>query len=177
MTPERFVRLRRWWASARSTVITLTWEARFWALVGIVGIFWKPLSTSIAVIFFMLQELDFHELPDALANVRAALKTGGVVRILVPDIRKAFAAWFCENEEWFPQDDRTGGIDAKFCTYLTWYGTSKSVFTPAYLQAVLAQAGFSEAHECNYGRSKTSFSGMVGLDSRPREAMVFEATR
>jgi len=53
VTPERYVRLRRWWASARSTVITLTWEARFWALVGIVGIFWKPLSTSIAVIFFM----------------------------------------------------------------------------------------------------------------------------
>src|SRR6476619_454039 len=141
----------------------------------------EPLETldryDYGVMSFMLQELDFHELPDALANVRAALKTGGVVRILVPDIRKAFAAWICEDEEWFPQDDRTGGIDAKFCTYLTWYGTSKSVFTPAYLQAILARPGLTEPPECNYGRSNTPCSGMVGLDSRPREAMVFEATR
>jgi predicted SAM-dependent methyltransferase len=129
------------------------------------------------VISFMLQELDFHELPGALGNVRDILKPAGVVRILVPDIRKAFAAWLCEDEEWFPQDGRTGGLDAKFCTYLTWYGTSKSVFTPSYLQAVLAEAGFSASHECNYGRSKTSFSGMVGLDSRRREALIVEATK
>jgi fatty acid desaturase len=53
VTPERFARLRRWWASARSTVVTLTWEARFWAVIGIIGVFWKGLSTSIAAIFFM----------------------------------------------------------------------------------------------------------------------------
>jgi hypothetical protein len=45
--------LRRWWASARSTVTTQTWESRFWVVVGITGVIYDPLSNSIPIIFFM----------------------------------------------------------------------------------------------------------------------------
>ena len=51
--PERLSRLRRWWNSARSTVITSTWEARFWVLIGVLGVFRKELSTSVAALFFI----------------------------------------------------------------------------------------------------------------------------
>lgn len=42
-----------WWASARSTVAEATWEARFWMVVGIAGLGWRPLRESIPVLFFM----------------------------------------------------------------------------------------------------------------------------
>lgn len=62
---ERISRLRRWWNSARSTVIETTWEARFWACLGIAGILHSGLANSIAVVFFM----------SAWANYRAAALT------------------------------------------------------------------------------------------------------
>jgi hypothetical protein len=45
--------VRDWWRSARSTVVTLTWEARFWAVIGITGVLWRGLANSIPVLFFM----------------------------------------------------------------------------------------------------------------------------
>jgi hypothetical protein len=50
---ERISRLRRWWSSARSSFVTLTWEARFWALFGLTGVVWRPLANSIPILFFM----------------------------------------------------------------------------------------------------------------------------
>jgi hypothetical protein len=53
VSPDRTSRLRAWWESARTTVITLRWEQRFWAVVGIAGVFWEGLANSIPVLFFM----------------------------------------------------------------------------------------------------------------------------
>jgi hypothetical protein len=50
---QRWVRLRRWWDSARSTAVESTWERRFWIVVALVGLAWEPLRTSIPVLFFM----------------------------------------------------------------------------------------------------------------------------
>jgi hypothetical protein len=54
--------LRRWWRSAASTVVTQTWESRFWVLIGVIGVVHDPLSNSVPVIFFM----------SAWANVKGA---------------------------------------------------------------------------------------------------------
>lgn len=61
MTP-RLARLRTWWASARSTVVESTWEARVWAVVGLAGVAWRPLAASVPAVFFM----------SAWANAKAA---------------------------------------------------------------------------------------------------------
>ena len=34
-------------------MVTSTWEARFWVIVGVTGIFWQTLARSIPAIFFM----------------------------------------------------------------------------------------------------------------------------
>lgn len=122
--------------------------------------------------------IDHHGLAHALANVRAMLKPGGWFRILVPDAVEAFRAYLDEDEGFFPQDERTGGLDAKFCTFLTWFGESKSVFTYGYLLELLHAAGFSDVslplvcHETISG-----LDGITDLDDRCTEALIVEAQR
>jgi predicted SAM-dependent methyltransferase len=129
-----------------------------------------------AVCSFMLQELDFHELPGALENIRAILKPGGWLRVLVPDIVRAFNRYRQREETWFPQDERTGGLDEKFCTYVTWFGTSKSVFTHWYMSNLLRGAGF-EARSASIGYTSCTYRGITELDSRPKEALVMEGCK
>jgi predicted SAM-dependent methyltransferase len=132
---------------------------------------------SSAVCSFAIQELDFHELPVALQNIKAVLKPWGVLRVLVPDIAKARRAYHRGDRAWFPQDERTGSIDAAYCTYLTWFGTVKSVFTPIYLRELLDGAGFVGVHAMPYGWTDSDDPTIVELDSRRKEALIFEARR
>jgi hypothetical protein len=133
-----------------------------------------------AVCSFMLQELDHHELPGALANIREVLQEGGVLRVMVPDALRAYAAYERGSVGWFPQSDETGDIDAKFCSYVTWYGTSKSIFTPQYLETMLRKAGFDMIRQAHFGYSPlTPPDGFdyCCLDTRFRESLIFEAMR
>jgi hypothetical protein len=129
-----------------------------------------------AVCSFMLQELDHHEIPGGLENIAATIKKGGVLRILVADIMKAVSAYQAHDEEWFPQDSRTGGLEAKFCTYLTWYGTARSVFTVNYLCSMMLKTGlFSAIKGCPFG--ETAFCSdleITSLDARLPEALIVE---
>lgn len=130
-----------------------------------------------AVCSFMLQELDFHELPDAIVNIAGVLKPGGGLRVLVPDVLRAVTVYMQGDEGWFPQDERTGGLDAKFCTYVTWFGTVRSVFTQTYLWNLLEGNGFRQARQVDVGRSWFTDDGIAELDSRPKEALIFEARK
>lgn len=125
----------------------------------------------------MLSDIGHHDLVPALSNIRSMLKPGGVLRILVPDILRAVEALMTEDEDWFPQDERTGGIDAKFCTFVPWFGESKSVFTYGYLLELLRLAGFSDVSlplECGHTKFGMT-AGITELDDRCREALIVEA--
>lgn len=126
---------------------------------------------------FALQELDFHELPKALDNLYAILKPGGALRILVPNVMLPFKALLEHNEKWFPQDERSGGLDGKFCSYVTWFGTVRSVFTAGYLTELFCKGQWSRIGPSVYGDTRTAYPGIVELDSRPKEALVFEALK
>ena len=125
-----------------------------------------------AVCSFMLQELNHHEIPGALENMMAILKPGGTLRILVPDVRNAIDAYQRADEAWFPQDDRTGGLEAKFCTMLTWYGTVRSVFSRGYLQDLCRPYG--SVHCCAFRETVSGHPGIIDLDSRKKEALIVE---
>lgn len=133
----------------------------------------------------MLSDIGHHDLVPALKNIRSMLREGGVLRILVPNVSAAFYAWLIGDEAWFPQDERTGGIDAKFCTFVTWFGESRSVFTHAYLVELLLAAGFSPVSasplKCGQRSDMTQmypeFEGITDLDDRCTEALILEARR
>lgn len=128
-----------------------------------------------AVMNHVLCALDHHELVPALENVRMVLQSGGRLRVMVPDAMEAFYAYMNGDEEWFPQDDRTGDIDAKFCTYVTWFGTHKSIFTRPYLEQILLDAGYVDVQFCRYQQTWGDWPGITELDDRESESIFVEA--
>lgn len=133
------------------------------------------------VLNHVLSDIDHHHLVGFLMDIHSILKHGGVVRILVPNVAAAFRAWERGQGDWFPQDERTGDINAKFCTFVTWFGESKSVFTYDYLASLIEQAGFenwSAPLICGVTRFDPDRRlGITELDDRCTEALIVEAVR
>lgn len=126
----------------------------------------------------MLSDIGHHDLVPALKNIRSMLREGGVLRILVPNLNSAIDAFESGDESWFPQDERTGDIHAKFCTFLTWFGESRSVFTSGYLLHLLIEAGFSETAVglCHW-TPLSPFPEITSLDDRCTQALIVEARK
>jgi predicted SAM-dependent methyltransferase len=126
----------------------------------------------------VLCALDHHELPVALRNIHAVLRPGGVLRVSVPDAVRGFDQWRLGRVSWFPQDERIEGRDSRFCTWLTWFGTHKSIFTEGYVERLLVDAGF---HSPRAWRAEEAWStGCMDdrireLDSRFHESLYMEA--
>lgn len=128
-----------------------------------------------AVADHMLMALNHHELKDALRNIHDVLKPGGMLRVAEADIVAGWSAFAVGDEAFFPQDENTPGIDAKFSTWLTWYGTRKSVFTLMYLRQLLLDAGFSAVKGAEFGLTFGPEPGCMDLDSRKGESFFLEA--
>ena len=129
-----------------------------------------------AVAHHVLTALDHHELPGALANIRNILRPGGVLRVSVPDLHGGFVALDGDDVSWFPQDHQIEGINARFCTWVTWFGTHRSVFTGRYLEDLLIDAKFT-VRFARYRETHTDHLEIVELDSRPTESLFVEATK
>jgi predicted SAM-dependent methyltransferase len=130
-----------------------------------------------AVANHVLSALDHHELPVALRNIRHTLRPGGVLRVMDMDVAAGVEAWQQHNETWFPQDERIVGVDARFCTWATWFGTHKSIFTHEYLETLLDEAGFSYTYITEYKESPTKTDGITDLDDRQVESLFMEAVK
>ena len=128
-----------------------------------------------AVANHLLGALDYDELPVALVNIRDVLKPGGVLRVIVSDITGGFHAYNRNDMDWFPYDHRMDDIDVRFCTWLTWFGTHRSVFTVNYLESLLDEAGYSDTFIVSYKVSHSALAGICDLDDRETESMFVEA--
>lgn len=127
----------------------------------------------------MLSDLDWHQLPVALRNIASMLKPGGLLRILVPDALAMFEAYARGDARWFPQSDATPGLEQKFCTMVTWYGSVKSVFTPGYVYELLSDAGFAQSVEVIVGETLlgSPYPGITDLDGDRTTCLVFEGLK
>lgn len=122
----------------------------------------------------VLNHLDHHELVPALRNVMEIMLPGATLRVMVPDLMEAVYQYQDRMESWFPQDERTGDVDAKFCTYVTWFGTQKSVFTRPYLQHVMEAAGFLDVQQSRYQHTWSEDPKIWELDDRQQESIFME---
>jgi SAM-dependent methyltransferase len=124
-----------------------------------------------------LSDLTFHELPSALSELYRVLKPGGVLRVLVPDLVGAMVAYDRGDASWFPQGDDLPTTSERFCTFVTWFGTVGSVFTPSYLWTLLHRAGFAESATTAEGFTHYGPPEIVSLDGDRTTSLIMEGRR
>lgn len=126
----------------------------------------------------LLSCFSHHEMLDpVLPNILRLLKPGGVFRALVPDVRKAVDAYVRRVPEHFPLGDDLPSVSERFCTFLPWFGESKSIFDDAYLHRLLTRAGFSFVVDSPHHATVLGTKGIYDLDDREGHSLVVEARR
>jgi predicted SAM-dependent methyltransferase len=140
-----------------------------------------PLETGAieyAVSVHALPEIHYTEQVPTLRELRRVLESGGVLRLVLPDLDKGIRAYLTDDRDYFmipDADVRSTG--AKFVTQMLWYGWSKMLFTFDLVSELLTDAGFSQVNRCSYRQTASRFPEIVELDSRERESLFVEAVK
>jgi predicted SAM-dependent methyltransferase len=122
-----------------------------------------------------IQMTRFHDLPEALAELRRVLKPGAVLRVLVPDFEKALAAYDRVDYDYFPIDNSLAQTrSGKLLRYIFWHGDARSAFTLASLQEILTRARFVNCQGVPYGHTVSRIPEITELDSRETESLIVE---
>lgn len=125
-----------------------------------------------------LQELPYLDVVPALRELRRVLAPEGVLRLALPDLERGLAAYLENRPEYFYiPDEETQTISGKFIVQLTWYGSSRCMFTYEFAEELLLRAGFSRVERCAYRRTAGPYPEIVELDDRERESLFVEAVK
>jgi SAM-dependent methyltransferase len=135
-------------------------------------------SIDYAVSIHALPEIHFNDQLTVLAELRRVLKTGGVLRLALPDLMKGVRAFERGDRDYFlvPDEDAVR-MGAKFITQLIWYGYSRTLFVPEFIEELLLKAGFSHVSHCQFKQTASSFEEIVALDNREAESLFVEASK
>jgi SAM-dependent methyltransferase len=135
-------------------------------------------SIEYAVSIHALPELTYPDLVPALTELRRVLKPGGVLRLCLPDLLRGVEAYERGDRSYFLVPDEVARtIGGKLAVQLTWYGYSRSLFTPDFAEELLLKAGFSSVEHVSYGETSSRYPGIVELDNRKPESLFIEATK
>jgi predicted SAM-dependent methyltransferase len=125
-----------------------------------------------------LPELPYPDLVPALTELRRVLKPGGVLRLALPDLDRAIAAYQRGDHEYFDVPDADArSIGAKFVTQMTWYGYSHTLFVYDFVEELLERAGFAQITRCQYKQTASRWPDIAELDNRERESLFVEAVK
>jgi SAM-dependent methyltransferase len=135
-------------------------------------------SVDYAVSIHALPEIPYADLVPVLRELRRVLKPEGVVRLAVPSLEKAVDAYNRGDRDYFliPDGDARS-LGGKLVTQLLWYGYSRSVFVPEFVEELLEKAGYSAVHHVGYRETSSPYPEIVSLDNRPAESFFVEAVR
>ncbi len=135
-------------------------------------------SIDYVVAMHVLQDLAYPEIVPALRELRRVLAPAGVLRIGVPDLDRAIAAYVGGDREYFYVPDADAAcIGAKLVVQVIWYGSVRTPFTFDFAAELLHRAGFHDVVRCRLGRTASAHADIVTLDNRERETLFVEATR
>lgn len=125
-----------------------------------------------------LPMIPYPELVPVLGELRRVLRPGGVMRLVLPDLDLAIAAYLDGDRSYFvvpDQDEAT--LSGKLIAQLLWYGYSVTLFTEEFARSVLLRAGFRRVERCGFRQTASEHPGIIDLDNRERESLFIEAVK
>ena len=133
-------------------------------------------SIDYAVSVHALPELHLdHQVP-VLEELRRVLKPGATLRLALPDLLRGVAAYERGDRDYFLVPDQYAeSIGSKLIVQLMWYGYSRTLFVPDFIEELLRKAGFSAVHHVAFRETRTSFPDITSLDNRENESLFVEA--
>jgi SAM-dependent methyltransferase len=135
-------------------------------------------SIDYAVSIHALPEIPFADLVAVLRELRRVLKPGGILRLGLPDLLKGIAAFERADRSYFlVPDEDAASLGGKLAVQLTWYGYSRSLFTPDHIEELLLRAGFVAVEHVGFGETRSRHAAIVDLDNREAESLFVEATK
>jgi predicted SAM-dependent methyltransferase len=133
-------------------------------------------SIDYAVAIHALQDLAWLEIVPALKELRRVLRPGGVLRLGLPDMDRAIAAYQRGDAAYFHVPDRdANSVGGKLVAQLIWYGSTRTPMNFEAAREFLEQAGFAGVRRCEPGETGSPYPQIASLDDRPRESFFVEA--
>ena len=135
-------------------------------------------SLDYAVSIHALPEVPFDDVIPVLLELHRVLKKGGTLRLGLPDLAKGFRAYEQGDATYFliPDEDALS-IGAKLITQLVWYGYTRTLFVPGFVEELLLKAHFQQVHHCHYRQTASGYPKIVELDNRERESLFVEGVK
>jgi ubiquinone/menaquinone biosynthesis C-methylase UbiE len=131
-----------------------------------------------AVSVHALQEIEFSDQLTVLAELRRVLKPGGFLRLVLPDLMKGLRALERGDRDYFlVPDEDAERMGAKFITQIIWYGYSRTLFVPEFIEELLFKAGFCHVAHCRFKQTSSPYEEIVDLDNREAESLFVEASK
>lgn len=135
-------------------------------------------SVDYAVAIHVLPHLPLDALAPALARIRRVLKPGGVLRLALPDLEKAIAAYARRDAGYFAiPDAQWQSLGAKLAAQIVWHNDIATPFTYDLAAEALVRGGFARIERCGFRETRSRFPEIVDLDNRERESFFVEAVR
>src|SRR5215203_2989078 len=102
-----------------------------------------------------LQDLKIYEQIKAMSELRRILKPSGVLRLSLPDLDLAIAAYQRGDQNYF-QLWTWKTLSGNFITYMLWHNYTKTPFTYEFAEELLYMAGFRAVHRVTYQQTASA---------------------
>jgi SAM-dependent methyltransferase len=135
-------------------------------------------SFDYVVSIHALPELEYAELLPALRELHRIVKPYGTLRLGLPDLDKSIDAYRRGDRSYFQiPDEEMRTLGGKLAAHLVWYGYSRTVFLPEFIEELLFKAGFCRVDHVEYGQTRSAYPEIVSLDNRNLESFFVEARK